>query len=90
MVQEFKFGLTMLNMKENGVKIKQMEEVSSGTQMVISMKENGRKIKQMDMESIFTSMERSMKDTGKMIFKMVKEWKAGKTEVDMKVDTKRV
>ena len=30
-----------------------------------------------------------MKDTGKMISKMVKAWKVGKMEADMKVATKK-
>ena len=30
-----------------------------------------------------------MKAIGRMIFKMDKEWKAGKTEVDMKEDIKK-
>jgi len=34
-------------------------------------------------------MELSMKVIGRMIFKMDKVWKAGKTEADMRVDTKR-
>ena len=90
MVQVFKFGQTMPNMKENGVKTKQMVEVNSGMLMVIFTKENGRKTRLMDMEFIFTSMVLNMKATGRMIFKMDKVWKAGKTAADTKVDTKKV
>ena len=89
MVQEFKFGQITQNMKENGEKIKLMDEVNSGMQMVISMKENGRKIKLMVMVFIFMLTELNMKVTGKMISKTAKEWKAGKMVVAMKVATKK-
>ena len=46
----FKYGQIMLSMRVNGEKTKQMEEVSSGTQMVISTRENGKMIKLMDTE----------------------------------------
>ena len=49
---EFKYGLIMQNMRENGEKIKLTGEESSGTLTEISMKVNGRMTKPTAMESI--------------------------------------
>jgi len=80
----------MQNMKVNGVKTKPMVVENSGMLMVIYMRENGKKIKQMDTVFTFMSMVPNMRVTGRMIFKMVREWRAGKTAAGMKVDTKKV
>ena len=53
MVQVFKYGLITLDMKENGVKIKQMVVENFGMLMEISMKENGKMIKLTGTVSIF-------------------------------------
>jgi hypothetical protein len=87
---EFKCGLITPSMKENGAKIKLMEEENSGTLMAISMKANGKMTKPMALESTSMSTEPSMKDTGRMIFKTAKVWRAGKMVPDMKVATKKV
>jgi len=49
---EFKFGLMVLDMKENGGGIKLMERANSGMSMEMSSTENGRMTRQMDMEYI--------------------------------------
>lgn len=85
----FKYGLIMQNMRVNGEKIKPMGAESSGMPTETSMKVSGRMTKQTDMESIFMLTVLSMKVIGKTIFKMDKEWKAGKMEADMRVDTKK-
>ena len=89
MVQEFKFGLITPSTKENGERIKPMEEESSGMLTVTSTKENGKTTKLMATESTFMSMELNTKATGKMTYKMDKAWNPGKTGADMKVATKK-
>ena len=85
----FKYGLTMLNTRVNGEKIKPMGAESSGMPMETSMKASGRTTKQTAMESISMLTVLNMKAIGKMIFKMGRAWRAGKMEADMRVDTKK-
>jgi hypothetical protein len=49
MEKEYKYGQTVLNMKECGKTIKLMAKVDSGMPMVIYMKAIGSKIKLMDL-----------------------------------------
>jgi hypothetical protein len=84
MVLVFKCGLTVQNMKENGVKIKQMAKVNFGTQMVMFMKVSGKMIKQMVMEFMFILTELNMKDNGVMTYKTVQALNPGAMEVNMK------
>ena len=53
MVQVFKYGLIMLDMKVNGEKTKLTVGENSGMRMVISMRVSGKMIKQMVMVSTF-------------------------------------
>ena len=89
MVQEFKYGLTTPNTRENGERTRPTAEESSGMLMVTYMKESGRRTRPTDTVSISMSMAPNTKDTGRMIFKMAKVWRAGKTAADTRVDTKR-
>jgi hypothetical protein len=77
MVQVPRYGQMVLNMKENGVRIKQMVKENSGMLMVTFMKANGLMIKQTVMEYMFMLMELGMRVTGRMIYKMAGELKAG-------------
>jgi hypothetical protein len=85
MVQVFKYGLIMLDMKVSGERIKLTVVESFGMLMVIFMRVNGKMIKQTVMVSMFMSMALNTKVIGKMTCRMDKEWKAGKMEVAMKV-----
>jgi hypothetical protein len=51
MGKELKFGPMEQSMRENGLKIKQMERVNSGMLMVISTTASGKMIKLMGMAS---------------------------------------
>ena len=72
-----RFGQMVQNMKDNGKKIKLMEEVNFGIQMEITLKGIGKMIKLTVLEFIYTQMERNMKVIGKMIYKMDLEQKFG-------------
>lgn len=72
MVPVFKLGQTMRGMKESGGTIKPMEEVSSGTLMVIFMKVSGLMIRQTVTAFIQRFLADPLKVIGKMTFKRVK------------------
>ena len=90
MVQGFKYGLIMPDMKASGERIKLMAVESSGMQMAISMRASGKMIRLTGMVSTFMSMALNMKAIGKMTYRMDKEWRAGKMEVVMRVAIKKV
>ncbi len=70
MEQVNKYGKMVLNMKENGNKIKHVVKANFTIQMEIYMKVNGMIIKRMVMEYIYIKMGQNMKDSGKMTYKM--------------------
>jgi hypothetical protein len=78
MVQGFKYGLIMPDMKASGERIKLMAVESSGMQMAISMRASGKMIRLTGMVSTFMSMALNMKANGNIICRMHKEWKSGK------------
>jgi hypothetical protein len=63
-------GLTVHDMKVNGLTTKQMALENWFMQMAIFMKANGETIKQMDRELTFMQMEPNIKVSGKMINNM--------------------
>ena len=66
----FRYGLTELDIKGNGEKIKLMERANFGTLMATCLTASGRMIKLMGMEYILIKMEPNTKAIGKMICKM--------------------
>lgn len=67
-----KFGLMVVNMRENGKIIKLMVMAHFFIQMEMSMKETGHKIKRMAMENIHIQMEQNTQGNGKTISNMGK------------------
>lgn len=72
-----KYGLMVVNMRVNGLKIKPVDKESSGMQMEIDMKANGKETKQMDMVFTCTMMEQDTLVIGRMIFSTVTARKHG-------------
>lgn len=64
MDREYKYGLMVLNMRENGKIIKQMGRVSFGIQGEIIMKDNGKMIGLVVMEFICMPMDLNLKENG--------------------------
>ena len=54
MAQVLKYGLTELNMRENGASIKQTARVNSGMQTEMFMKDNGKRTKRTATVFMFT------------------------------------
>lgn len=88
MVMEYKFGLTVPDMKVSGLKVKHVEKEPSDMLMGIFMKEIGKMIKPMDMEPTPIAMEQNIKVTGKMIFNGEMEPKFGLMEAHMMASIK--
>jgi len=78
MVKEYKNGVTVLYILDNGTTTEPKAKVNLFILMEMYTKEHGSTIKPTDMESIITLMEQSMKVNGLMISNMEKEKKAGK------------
>ena len=81
-----KYGLMVVNMRVNGLKIKPVDKESSGMQMEIDMKANGKETKQMDMVFTCTMMERDTLVIGRMIFSTVTARKHGLMVHHLKVN----
>lgn len=81
---ENRFGLTVLNILGNGVKIEPMERVNLSTLMGMFTMDSGQTTKQMVQAFTVMLMELCMRENGEMIFNTVKVLRRGQIQVDMK------
>jgi len=85
-----KYGQTVLNTKDIGKTIKQMDLASFGILTEIHMKDNGRMIKLMEGVFIFIVMELYTMAIGFKIFSMAMVFKHGKMALNISASIIRV
>ena len=88
MEKEYLYGLTEINMMENGKMIRNMEKEYLNLMMAEFMKVNIKMTKEMEKEYINGLTEINMMENGKMIREMEKEYLNFLMEVIMKVNIK--
>jgi hypothetical protein len=90
MAMESNYGLMVLVMKDNGMRIKLTVEAYFIMLMEIFLMVNGRMIKQMVLELIIMRTAVNMKGIGLMIYKMARVKKLGKINQLMKATIRKV